>query len=78
LTLAKHTALTLVASVLAVPVPCTPAVQGLFLKRQQQVAVEMSALSCDYYLKGRFMWEEILTGSKSESFYGLLDRVTDR
>jgi len=52
--------------------------QGLFLKRQQQVAVEMSALSCDYYLKGRFMWEEILTGSKSESFYGLLDRVTDR
>ena len=52
--------------------------QGIFLKRQKEVAVEMAAMSKDYYLRPEYMWEEILYGSKSAKFFELFDSVTSR
>jgi len=57
---------------------CCFTFQGLFMTRQEEVAQEMAYTSREYYLKGEYMWEEILTGSKCEKFYGLLDEVTER
>ncbi len=54
------------------------AAQGIFLKRQKEVAVEMARMSKENYLKAEHMWEEILYGTKSDKFFELFETVTSR
>jgi len=55
---------------------CGMSIQGLFLKRQKEVSVQMAALSKEYYLRAEYMWDEILTGNRSDKFFDLFDSVT--
>lgn len=52
--------------------------QGLFLKRQQEAAVIIAAITVEYFLVQEFLWNEIFFGKNKHKWHSLLARVTDR
>ena len=51
--------------------------QGLFLKRQDEVGREFAAFMADYVLTPAKLWNELLQGSRSSSFWRLLSLRVD-
>lgn len=52
-------------------------IQGLFLKRQQEVSKEFAKLSAANFLNAESMWEEILYGAYRERFWALFQSKFD-
>ena len=51
--------------------------QGLFLKRQHEVSAEFADCMTEQLLTSESLWNNVLTGSKSDAFAALLRKRTD-
>ena len=55
---------------------CGYALQGLFLKRQDEVSVMFAKLSSEHFLRAHALWGEILQGARFDAFKALVERYT--